>query len=62
MVITNHVNVINRLRLMKCETQRLTVQYVNNNEEYHELKALDNSLTRSLTTQQKIACTNLDMI
>ena len=39
-IISNHVNVINRLRLMECETRRSTDQYVCNIEKYHDLKAI----------------------
>ena len=52
-VISNHVDVINRLRLMKCETRRLTDQYVFNIEKYHDLQTIDDSYTWSLTPEQR---------
>ena len=52
MIISNHVDVMKSLRLMKCETWRLADQYVYNIKEYQELKAIEDSWTGSLTTQQ----------
>ena len=53
LVISNHMDVINGLRLMKCETRRLTDQYVYNIEKYYQLKTIDDSYTWSLTTEQR---------
>ena len=53
MVITDQVNLINRLRPELYEVQRITDQYVANIEKYCELKATDDSWFYSLSEYER---------
>ena len=52
-IISKQLELINRLKLIKCETQRSIDDYIAKLEKYFELKAIDDSWTTSLSEDQR---------